>query len=400
MSHELRTPLNAILLYSELLIDEVQERGVSDLGRDLDRIRGAGRHLLGLIDDILDLSKIEAGRMSVFLEDCDVPALIAEVAATVGFLVAKNRNRLVLEADPAIRVLTTDQKKLRQVLYNLLSNASKFTQDGTIALRVLRDPLDEGRACFVVSDNGIGMNPEQLERIFLEFTQAEDFDLPALRRYRTGADPLPEIRATARGYHPGGQRARERGQLHALPAWPAAATGPLPGCSLRWEAARPRVDDRRRSRSAGGPLADAHQGGLPGGPGRAMGLDGLELARALRPQLITLDIAMPGFDGWQVLARLKADPELKHIPVVVITILDDRARGFALEASEYLQKPIHREQLLEVVHRLVPRDRGSDPGGRGRRGHPGRVEADPGRGGKGGGGSEGRQASPGLSCEA
>lgn len=171
MSHELRTPLNAILLFSELLLEEVRERGMVDLMEDLDRIQGAGRHLLSLIDDVLDLSKIEAGRMSVFLEECDVDALLAEVSATVHPLVAKNRNRFELDIDPSLKSIYTDHRKLRQTLFNLLSNAAKFTQDGRILLRARPEG---GCVLFQVVDTGIGMNPGQLGRIFQAFAQAED----------------------------------------------------------------------------------------------------------------------------------------------------------------------------------------------------------------------------------
>ena len=174
MSHELRTPLNAILLFSELLLDEVQERGMDDLKDDLHRIQGAGKHLLGLIDDILDLSKIEAGRMTVYLEECDIASLMSDIAATVEPLITRNRNRFVQDISPDLKTVFTDHQKVRQTLFNLLSNASKFTEDGTITIRVCRDPGDESRACFVVSDTGIGMTSEQMERIFHEFAQAEE----------------------------------------------------------------------------------------------------------------------------------------------------------------------------------------------------------------------------------
>jgi signal transduction histidine kinase len=170
MSHELRTPLNAILLYSELLLEEVKERGVGDLTGDLDKIQGAGKHLLGLIDDVLDLSKIEAGRMTVYLEECDAASLISDIVATVGPLIARNRNRFVLDIDPALITIYTDHRKLRQTLFNLLSNASKFTQDGIIQLRAVRNSES---IWFHVTDTGIGMSLEQLDRIFLEFSQAE-----------------------------------------------------------------------------------------------------------------------------------------------------------------------------------------------------------------------------------
>ena len=171
MSHELRTPLNAILLYSELLLEDVKEQGIGEMTSDLEKIQGAGKHLLGLIDDILDLSKIEAGRMTLFLEDCDLSAMLADIAATVGPLVAKNRNRFLMEVDPGLGVLRTDHRKLRQTLFNLLSNAAKFTQEGEVRLRAEREP-DHVR--FQVQDTGIGMSPEQADRVFREFYQAED----------------------------------------------------------------------------------------------------------------------------------------------------------------------------------------------------------------------------------
>jgi len=171
MSHELRTPLNAILLYSELLLGEVKERRLGDLEQDLDRIQGAGRHLLSLIDDVLDLSKIEAGRMTVYLEECDMNALLADVAATVRPLMDGNHNRFRQELDPAVQTLRTDDRKLRQILFNLLSNASKFTREGLVELRVFKEA--DGMS-FQVTDTGIGMTQVQVDRIFQEFFQAED----------------------------------------------------------------------------------------------------------------------------------------------------------------------------------------------------------------------------------
>ncbi len=354
MSHELRTPLNAILLYSELLMDEVRERGISELTSDLDKIQGAGRHLLGLIDDILDLSKIEAGRMSVYLEDCDVPSLLAEITSTAGSLIARNRNQFLLDVDPSIRILNTDQKKLRQTLYNLLSNASKFTQDGTIRMRVFRDPGDESRACFIVSDTGIGMSPEQMERIFQEFAQAEE---STSRNYGGTGLGLTLCRKFASLLGGEIQVESDLGKgssftlfIPGLPVLSLPVTLPVthPIGVVRGTVLM--IDDDPSLRDALSRMLtkEGFQVALA-----SNGLDGLEMAKSLSPQLITLDIAMPGFDGWQILTQLKADPELKHIPVVVITILDDRAKGFSLEASEYLQKPINREQLLDVIDRLI-----------------------------------------------
>ena len=174
MSHELRTPLNAIILYSELLRDEVVERGVGDLAADLDKVQTAGRHLLALIDDVLDLAKIDAGRMAVVLETCSLPGLLAEVVSMVRPLVERNRDRLLLDMEPGIDEVRTDARKMRQIVYNLLSNAAKFTRDGRISLTLRRDPAVADGFLLTVADTGIGMDGPQMGRIFQEFTQAEE----------------------------------------------------------------------------------------------------------------------------------------------------------------------------------------------------------------------------------
>ena len=174
MSHELRTPMNAILLYSELLEEEMTERGLQEVVGDLNKIHSAGKHLLSLIDDILDLSKIEAGRMSVFLEDCNVPQMLAEISATVEPLAVRNRNSYRMTLDPSLQTIRTDIKMLRQTLFNILSNASKFTQDGAVTLDARPDPDHQGFVRFTITDTGIGMRQEQVGRIFQEFTQADE----------------------------------------------------------------------------------------------------------------------------------------------------------------------------------------------------------------------------------
>ncbi len=172
MSHELRTPLNAIIGYSEMLEGEAAELGKPSFAQDLQKIHVSGRHLLGLIDDVLDLSKIEAGRMQMFAERLDVTALVAGIVAVAEPLMKKNNNRLVVEANGALGTLNTDVTKVRQVLLNLLSNSAKFTERGTITLAALADP-DGTSVAFSVRDTGIGMTPEQLGRLFQEFSQAE-----------------------------------------------------------------------------------------------------------------------------------------------------------------------------------------------------------------------------------
>ena len=170
MSHELRTPLNAIIGYSEMLQEEAEILGTPEIKPDLQKITGAGKHLLGLINDILDLSKIEAGKMTLYLETFEVRPVLAEVAAMVQPLVAKNGNQLTLEVALEIGLMRADVTKVRQTLFNLLSNASKFTDKGTILLRGRRDASN---IVFDVIDSGIGMTPEQLGRLFQAFSQAD-----------------------------------------------------------------------------------------------------------------------------------------------------------------------------------------------------------------------------------
>jgi signal transduction histidine kinase len=170
MSHELRTPLNAILGYTDMVKEELTERGVQDLVPDLEKVSSAARHQLGLVNDILDLSKIEAGKMTVFIEEFDAAKLLDEVNGTVAPLMAKNGNQMVLQKHESLGKIRADQTKLKQVLLNLLSNASKFTSRGVVTLR---GEIVNDKAVFKVSDTGIGMTPEQLGRLFQSFTQAE-----------------------------------------------------------------------------------------------------------------------------------------------------------------------------------------------------------------------------------
>ena len=181
MSHELRTPLNAIIGYSEMLQEEAQERELNDFVPDLARIRASGRHLLALINDILDLSKIEAGRMGLYLERFDVREVVADVAATVQPMIARNGNRLEVSVGDGVGEMRADQVKVRQVLLNLLSNAAKFTDHGLMRLAVSTSADDDGeRIAFRIEDSGIGMSEEQLGRLFEAFAQA---DASTTRRY-------------------------------------------------------------------------------------------------------------------------------------------------------------------------------------------------------------------------
>jgi hypothetical protein len=356
MSHELRTPLNAIIGYSEMLQEDAADLGAEQLTDDLQKINAAGKHLLELINAVLDLSKIEAGKMELYLETFDVTTLVRDIAAVIQPLAAKNSNRLDVRCPDAIGVMRADLTKVRQALFNLLSNACKFTERGTVSLAVARETVDSRDwLTFGVSDTGIGMTPEQLAKLFEVFTQA---DAATTRKYGGTGLGLALSRRLCRMM--GGDVTAEseagRGSTFTIrlpaqvietaeePSTPAlAAERPVAAVGTVLV-----IDDEAAVR-------DLMQRFL-GKEGflvvtAASGEEGLRRARELRPDAITLDVMMPGLDGWAVLSALKADTDLADIPVVMLTIVDDKNLGYALGASDYLTKPIDRDRLAAVLGR-------------------------------------------------
>jgi signal transduction histidine kinase/DNA-binding response OmpR family regulator len=359
MSHELRTPMNAIIGYSEMLLEEVEDLGQKEFAPDLQKIRAAGKHLLALINDILDLSKVESGKMTLYLESFDVGTLLDEVVATIQPLVERRGNRLEVVGAREGGTLRADLTKVRQTLFNLLSNAAKFTERGVIRLEAGRH-ADGGREwiTFRVTDSGIGMTPEQMARLFQPFTQA---DAATARTYGGTGLGLAISRRFCRLM--GGDVTVEstpgRGSTFTvtLPVEVAAAvateTPPAPTAAAAPMGATPVIlviDDDPAARDLM-QRALAREGYTV--HAAASGPEGVALARRLHPAAITLDVMMPGMDGWAVLAALKADPELADIPVVMVTIVDtERERGFTLGAADYLTKPVEWKRLLGVVRGL------------------------------------------------
>jgi len=376
MSHELRTPLNAILGYSEMLHEEAEERGLDEFGADLEKIGSAGKHLLALINDILDLSKIEAGKMELFLESFDLAAMIGEVATTIQPLVGTNANALSVVLAPGLGAMHADQMKVRQGLYNLLSNAAKFTRGGTITVEAGREEMD-GRdwVVFRVSDTGIGLSPEQLVKLFQDFTQADasttrkfggtGLGLALTRRFcqMMGGDVTVhsdlgkgsvftiKLPAVVREPSPEALAAAAAGTAGA------AILAASRDCADGGEAQPPGtsyvlvIDDdpvqrelMQRFLEKEGFLVIAAAGGE----------EGLCVARqSPHPAAITLDVMMPGMDGWSVLAALKADTALADIPVIMVTMVDDPARGFTLGAAEYATKPVNRGRLSRLLKKYT-----------------------------------------------
>ena len=369
MSHELRTPMNAIIGYSEMLMDEAQdmanEAATPEVEAvfvpELKKITAAGRHLLALINDILDLSKIEAGKMDLYLETFAVPEMIRDVASTIQPLVDKNQNRLMIVVAPEIGVMRADLTKVRQVLFNLLSNASKFTKSGVIELRVV---AERAEGCdwidFHVKDSGIGMTKPQAARIFEAFTQADasttrkyggtGLGLTITRKFcelmggRITVDSEPGKGTVFSVRLPLEVAAEPPSEaLHAASGEDSLRAMPQPALAAATILViddDPVIQDLMKSFLG---KEGYHVIVAPGGE------EGLIEARKKRPDVITLDVAMPRMDGWTVLGALKADPALAGIPVIMLTMVDNKSMGYALGAADYMTKPLNRERLAAVL---------------------------------------------------
>ena len=361
MSHELRTPLNAIIGYSEMLEEEVLDSGKISNVRDLQKIRGAGKHLLALINDVLDLSKIEAGKMQLHIEAFDIQDMIEEIVTTLKPAIAKNENAFQLRMPEDIGAMRGDITKVRQILLNLLSNACKFTDHGSVSLDVQRIRA-AGQDCirFRVSDSGIGISTEQQENLFQEFHQA---DLSISRKYGgTGlglaishrfvqmmkgrimvesALGLGAVFTVDLPVHAAVEQMETLPSGKTIPSEPSSEVEAEGDTILVIDDDMAVQDLMSRSLTKLGFRVVAAAGGE----------EGLRLAKQLRPLVITLDVIMPDWDGWTVLNKLKADSDLAEIPVIMVTIVDNEPMGLDLGASSYLVKPVDRERLATLIEK-------------------------------------------------
>ena len=358
MSHELRTPLNAIIGLTEMMVTNAARFGTEKAAEPLRRVHRAGTHLLGLINQVLDLSKIEAGKLELSPETVNLAPLIDEVVGTARQLAEQNKNRLVVESSENLGPLTVDPMRLRQILFNLLSNACKFTKQGEVTLRVRKVVDERNWIEFAVTDTGIGMTPEQQAKLFEEFTQA---DSSTARQYGGTGLGLAITRKLARMMGGDVTVTSEPGKGSVFTVrLPGTANSPAMNSIGSNGSRRPRtdcvlvIDDDATARELISDHLKAEGFSVVAAAG---GLEGIKLAKELRPTVITLDVMMPDLDGWSVMAALRQDAELAEIPVIMVTIVDEHRRGIALGASGYLTKPIDRERL----HRLVGRFRASTP---------------------------------------
>ncbi|MCK9908487.1 response regulator [Microbacteriaceae bacterium K1510] len=361
MSHELRTPLNAIIGYSEILLEDAMDRADAASVGDLEKIQGAGKHLLRLINDILDLSKIEAGRMDIYLEQVFLPRLIDDVKTLVDPMMAKNGNRLVIECPSDIGALRTDLTKLKQSLINLLGNAAKFTKEGTVTLRLSRIEGERPYIRFDVIDSGIGMSPEQMSRLFQSFTQADASTTRHFGGTGLGLTITKHFCAMLGGSI----------DVTSVPGQGSTFTIELP-LEVAEEITHAAMDALDEVAPAGGitvlvvdddPAVHDVLAATLGRHGYRLmhaknGAEALELMRLEPPDIVTLDVMMPKIDGWSVLGIMKSDPALEHIPVIMLTMIDDRRLGFSLGASEYLAKPVDRGRLIALIQKFVTGKKG------------------------------------------
>jgi signal transduction histidine kinase/DNA-binding NarL/FixJ family response regulator len=366
MSHELRTPLNAIIGYSEMLEEEARDTSKIENIQDLRKIQSAGKHLLSLINDVLDLSKIEAGKMGLHLETFDVSQIIEEMVTTLQPAAAKNANAINVHLADDVNTMRADVTKVRQILFNLLSNACKFTDHGTVTVDVDQIKVERRNWIqFRVSDTGIGISAKQKENLFQEFAQA---DASIARKYGgTGLGLaithrfVQLMRGSIRVESEPGRGSIFTVQLPAQVVVETAESGSSEETGHASAALAESktdqhtilvIDDDPAVRDLMSRFLTKMEFNVVAA---ANGEEGFRLAKQLRPLLITLDVVMPDRDGWTVLNQLKSDSELAEIPVIMVTVVDNEARGLDMGAANYLIKPVNRDRLAELIekHRLA-----------------------------------------------
>ena len=354
MSHELRTPLNAIIGYSEMLMEDAEDEN-EDFIPDLDKINNSGKHLLGLINDILDLSKVESGKMELFIEQFGLKKIVGEIESTIKPLVNKNKNTLKVHYNTKIENMTADVTKIRQILLNLLSNSAKFTKEGTISITVDDSKLQNAAIDFIISDTGIGMTAEQVDKVFKPFTQADE---KTTRKFGGTGLGLTITKMFAEMMGGDINLKSEEGKGTTF-----TATIPLEVIDQKKKNESELVtmttgkdsnfkvlvidDDDNAQDMMKKFLKKQNVSILQAKSGES----GLKLAAEHMPDVITLDVMMPEMDGWEVLAALQANKTTKNIPVIMLTMADEPDIGYSLGATDYLTKPVNWNELSQILTR-------------------------------------------------
>jgi signal transduction histidine kinase/ActR/RegA family two-component response regulator len=355
MSHELRTPLNAVIGYSEILLEDAQAAGREEQTADLSKIHNAGKHLLALVSDVLDLSKLEAGKMELYPERLELRSLVDEVAEASRAAIEANGNRLIVESAGNLGSVEVDAAKLRQAIANVLNNAGKFTQKGVVTFRT---EIDKGWISFAVRDTGVGISPENLANLFQNFGEAEG--ATASKYGGTGLGlALSQKLCRLMGGDIGVQSEVDKGSCFTIrvPAHVVQASAARPDAQAASPATQGRqiilvIDDDPA-------VLDLMERILSKEGYDVIRTDrareGLALAWTAKPAAIILDIFMPEMEGWDVLSALKADEDTSACPVILLTVSDDVQKGRMLGAAGHLQKPINREALLRLLEQCCPR---------------------------------------------
>jgi signal transduction histidine kinase/CheY-like chemotaxis protein len=350
MSHELRTPLNAIIGYSEMLIEDAEDEN-EDFIPDLDKINNSGKHLLGLINDILDLSKVESGKMELYLEEFDLEKVMNEIESTIKPLVEKNNNTMNIDYDTNVKTMKADVTKVRQILFNLLSNASKFTKEGIISIKVSDTNTIENGIDFTISDTGIGMNPEQVEKVFKPFTQADE---KTTRKFGgTGLGlTITKMFTEMMGGSINIESKEGRGTTFIVTMPVHVIDKSKESLKLIDKVEKDAaysilvIDDDDNAQDMMRKFLEKHDYTILQAK---TGEDGLKLAAEHMPDAITLDVMMPEMDGWEVLAALQANEVTKNIPVIMLTMANEPDIGYSLGATDYLTKPVNWNELSNIL---------------------------------------------------
>ncbi len=371
MSHELRTPLNAIIGYSEMLQEDAALLGLDDFVDDLQKIYRSGKHLLDLINDILDMTKIEAGKLEIYYDDFDVPMLIWEASQTIQPLLLKNNNHLEIECDRQLGGIRADMTRLRQVLLNVLSNACKFTKSGVIKIQVNRQNSVLGETfCFTISDTGIGISPENLQKLFQPFNQADSSttrlyggtglglaishrlcqmmsgDITAISELGIGSTftiCLP-VDCESASKNPPKQGQNSVSNLSTSPKHRSQETD---NPQQNYPSILVIAGDSMLHQSTHSYFN--HLGVSLYSSSNAE--DGMQLAYQILPDAIILDMQTPSMSGWEVLKELKSQPLTSGIPIILLTINDEKHENYEVGANDYLFKPIDRDRLITIIEK-------------------------------------------------
>ena len=371
MSHELRTPLNAVLGYSEMLQEECEDMGYDDLLPDIERINTSGRHLLALINDVLDLSKIEAGKMEVFPTNFDIENVVEMLTAINTPLSEKTGNAFVIEQDQVSGTMYSDETKLRQILTNFLSNGFKNTEKGTVTLRITPEAATDGSnremIRFSVIDTGTGIPPEALETLFDEFTQVQTSTMQKAAQVQ--ASTGLGLAVTKKLAEMMGGTVAVTSEMGVgsdfsliLPRNISADDDDLVAVenTEAVDSEKPYVvlidDDPAIHEVVKRTLKKADINLI----GTTDGERGLQIIRDKKPGLILLDVYMSGRDGWSILREIKTDESIKDVPVAMVTQLSEEKFAESLGADGYFTKPIDRAVFVQEVHRLLGSEAASE----------------------------------------